>query len=62
MAKGITNCYISWRGHKFPLKKVKMLYMNELLRHPTESDMPQVFDSKGRVWPKPTKDLKIVRE
>jgi len=62
MSKGITNCYISWHGEKFPLVKVKIKRMKELLTYKVESDMPQVFDCKGRLWPAPSKDLRIVKE
>ncbi len=59
--KGIINCYISYRGVKMNLEKVKISVMDKLLE--TKSfGIPLAFDSKGRIWPAPEKDLKIVRE
>ena len=58
--KGIMTCYIVWRGLKFPLTKVKMKYMTKIMDNTV--GFPQVFDCRGRVWPLPDKDLKIVKE
>lgn len=46
-----------------PLQAISVLEMNDLKKNWGDLHaFPQTFDSKGRVWPRPTKDLKIVLE
>lgn len=61
--KRITTCYINWRGVKMPLQAISVLEMADLRKHWGDIEgFPQTFDSKGRIWPKPSKDLKVVIE
>lgn len=46
-----------------PLQAISVLEMADLRKHWGDIEgFPQTFDSKGRIWPKPSKDLKVVIE